>query len=430
MSAKTYLKQGLTVCFATALLLTPSYQASAVEDDIHKIAREVLPTEALYELWAQSLTDREVARRFYNSLKDKHTFTPIKGDEDNMLVTYFAMGSKDTDYILQSGGPDFYGLRFKRLGNTDLFYCTQRVPKDAMFIYGYNEFKKRSFGKGGVIQTEEMDHIHDGALYAPDAPVSQHVEAQAGVPKGQLETITFKSTYMNEERRLHVYVPAGYDEAKPHNLIIQFDGRQYAAEANAGPLYRGWTPMTTILDNMIAGGEIVPTIAVLIPNQGNRSRDLISDAFAGFVARELVPWVKSKYTISDDTADVIVSGPSRGGFAAANIAFKHSDVIGGVLSQSGSYWLTEKGDKNWPVYPAYDGKLIKAFKASDKVPINFYLGVGLYELGAGMVGTNRELRDILELKGYSVTYREYKTGHSHVSWRHTLPDGLRALLGE
>ena len=430
MSAKAYMKQGLAACFATAMLLAPAYQAGASEEDIHKIAREVLPTEALYELWAQSLADKRAAKRFYSGLKDKHTFTPIEGDAKNVLVTYFAMGSKDADYILQSGGPDFYGLRFKRLGNTDLFYCTQRVPRDAMFIYGYNEFKSRSFGKGGVIQKEEMDHIHDGALYAPDAPVSPYVEARDDVPKGELETTAFKSTYMDEERRLHIYVPAGYDKTKPHNLIIQFDGRQYAAEPDAGPLYGGWTPMTTILDNMIAGGDIAPTIAVLIPNQGSRSRDLISDAFADFVAQEIVPWVREKYTISDDAADVIVSGPSRGGFAAANIALKYSDVIGGVLSQSGSYWLTEKGNKNWPVYPAYDGKLIEVYKRTEQLPINFYLGVGLYELGAGMVGTNRELRDILELKGYNVTYREYKTGHSHVSWRHTLPDGLKALLGK
>jgi enterochelin esterase family protein len=47
-----------------------------------------------------------------------------------------------------------------------------------------------------------------------------------------------------------------------------------------------------------------------------------------------------------------------------------------------------------------------------------------------MLGTNRELRDVLELKGYPVTYREVDGEHDNIWWRGSLADGLIALLGQ
>ncbi len=433
MTVSLCLKSAAGLFVATCLVLgatTATYAHAAPPEALVETAKKELPTETLYKLWEEAQSNPNAAETYYKSLQQKHVFEPIKGDDARVLVTYFALGSDKTDYILQAGGPDFYGLRFKQLGNTNLYYCTQRVPRDAMFIYGFNEFTSEPQGKNAAITKTGMNHIYDGAFYGPDAPLSPYVEARAGTEAGSMKTVTLKSKHMQEDRSITIYTPAGYDKNVPHNLIIQFDGRQYAAGPNAGPAHNGWTPMATILDNMQADGTITPAIAVMIPNQGNRSRDLISDEMADFIGLELLPWVKANYTISTDAADTIISGPSRGGFAAANVALKYSGQIGGVLSQSGSFWLTEQGDKNWPVYPEYDGKLIGAYKASPTLPIKFYLSTGLYDLGAGIVGTNRQMRDILELKGYTVIHKEYKAGHSHASWRHTLSDGIEVLLAE
>jgi len=220
-----------------------------------------------------------------------------------------------------------------------------------------------------------------------------------------------------------------YNENRPHNLVIMFDGQNYAADTDAAELWKGWTPTPTILDNLIDQKKIEPTIALMIWNQGNRKNDLINDKMSDFVALELVDWARSHYNIHPEAEKVIVSGSSRGGFAAANVALKYSNIVGGVLSQSGSFYYTKQDEENWPVYPEFEGKLIIDYKHSPKLPIRFYLSVGLYDLGIGRVGANRQMRDILELKGYSVKHNEYKGGHSHVNWRHTLPSGLISLLG-
>lgn len=45
-----------------------------------------------------------------------------------------------------------------------------------------------------------------------------------------------------------------------------------------------------------------------------------------------------------------------------------------------------------------------------------------------LMDINRELRDILMVKGYSLTYCEFDGGHDYFYWRGSLADGLITLL--
>ncbi len=75
------------------------------------------------------------------------------------------------------------------------------------------------------------------------------------------------------------------------------------------------------------------------------------------------------------------------------------------------------------------GDLIRQFRDGRKLPIRFYLEVGRFDASGPMVGTNRELRDVLLLKGYDVTYKEFDSGHDYIWWRGSLADGLMVLMG-
>jgi enterochelin esterase-like enzyme len=70
--------------------------------------------------------------------------------------------------------------------------------------------------------------------------------------------------------------------------------------------------------------------------------------------------------------------------------------------------------------------------ASPRLPLRFYLDVGIFENGfkdPSMLVANRHMRDVLLAKDYPVTYAEYVGGHDYPCWEITLLQGLLALVG-
>ena len=393
-------------------------------------ARNEFRSSIVYNLWLDYQKNPKALDEFYNSHTDLHLIEPHPTNPKQSRVVYFAKGEQNTDYIMQSGGPDFYGLRFSQIGNSHYYYCVQDIANDAFFNYGFNHFIRKRFNPDRELYVSWMEHIHDGAVIGPEATLSPYVNVNPEAPEGKVLTASIFSDSMSEKREFAIYVPADYDPAIHHNLIIQLDGQNYMRPAEYAQSWKGWTPLPTILDNLHNEEKLSPTIAVFVFNQGKRSEDMLDKRFHSFLAKELVPWIKSRYSISEMSADTIISGPSRAAFASAYTAFQYPEVFGGVLAQSGSFYYTLDEDRNWPIYPEYEGILLTKFKQSQTLPIRWYIDVGLYDLGLAAVGTNRQFKDIIDLKGYPVKYSEYKGGHSHLSWRHRLHLGIINLLGD
>lgn len=396
-----------------------------LSENTRRITQKELPTETLFAIWESSLTDSTAAETFIANQPERYVAEPIEGDHNNMLVTYFCIPDKTTEYVMLSGGPDFLGLRFQRLPNTKLHFVTQKVPKDARFSFGFNYFNLFKAGPNHEIESRNIRHAYDGIVEMPDAPKQIYITERANVNRGTLFPTSIKSKILNEERKITIHTPAQYNPKQPHNLVIVFDGESYGARLERSPR----VPTPTIMDNLLADKKIPPTVTVLVWSMGKRSEDLISEKFGDFISTELIPWIRSNYNIHSTPDKVLLAGSSRGGFAASFIALNHSDVAGNVLSQSGSYWIKGTKNENHWTYPEDDGKLITAYKNSKVLPIKFYMDIGLYDAGASMLGMNRQFRDILIVKGYDVDYREFKGGHHYVNWRGTLSDGLISLMG-
>jgi enterochelin esterase family protein len=267
-------------------------------------------------------------------------------------------------------------------------------------------------------------HFQSGRSIAelPGAPDEPWIREIPGAPKGTVTKEIFKSEILKEDREISVYLPASYvSDGESFNLLVVFDGESYGRD--------GAVPAPTILDNLIYKLKIPPTVAVLVNSQKTRDRDLLcSEAFAMFVAKELVPWIREKYHATNDPTRNVVAGSSYGGLAAAWTALRHAAVFGNVLSQSGSFNYTPKsaGAQDSDYY--YEtGWLIRQFVRAPVLPLRFYLQVGRFE---GLSGPNRHLRDILEAKGYQVTFAEYSGNHDYLSWRDSLGEGLIVLFGD
>jgi enterochelin esterase-like enzyme len=267
-------------------------------------------------------------------------------------------------------------------------------------------------------------------LELPGAPPQPWIVRQAGAPAGTVEAHRIKSELLKNERSISVYTPPNYRPGgTPSARLVLFDERAYL---NAVP-----TPV--ILDNLIAASKIPPTVAVLIanPSQETRSKELPPNpAFAEFLAKELVPWVRARYTVTSDPAQTVVAGSSFGGIAATYAGLMHPEIFGNVLCQSGSFWWSPDHDLSRNADATTEtGWLAKEYIRSPKLPLRFWMDAGVFEVdtngtGGAILEPSRHMRDVLLAKGYEVHYRQFASGHDYLNWRGTLADGLLALIGK
>ena len=360
---------------------------------------------------------------------------PYPGDAKSALVTWVTR--TDQRYAGLIGGPG--GGREKpmvRIADTDLFYLSAPVPIDAALNYtfiadtsppsfhlphvkdgGPGRFAKMVPDANNPLRDHEFSRVELSA--APPAPLTQ---PRAGVPTGKVTALELESAALEEKRHVGIYTPPGFDPKQTYPLVIAFDGEVYGM----GP-FPPAIPLPTILDNLIADGKLPPVVAALVGNDEKRDRDLVGYvAFGDFVANEVVPKVRASYHAGLTPAQTLVTGSSLGGLESSWLAMQHSDVIGLVLSNSGSYWY-RAGDRNTEIPEYVEPTLIDQYIASPKLPVRFYLDCGIFE--ENLRDANRRFRDVLRLKGYDVTYREFSGGHDYGEWKRTIADGLVALLG-
>ncbi len=199
-----------------ALIASQGALADAdITADLEALGRREYPTETLYQLWRASRNDPKAVVEFINRSPTRHRVEPIAGDDKHLQLTYFHLGSDAADYVMLSGGPDFFGLRFSRLGETQLFFCTQRVPKDAFFTYGFNEFTAAPGALPGAPTQHGMDHVYDGVFVGPDAPLSPALADAGSVPHGKLVEWNIDSRFLQQARKVSLYLPAGYSPTNP-----------------------------------------------------------------------------------------------------------------------------------------------------------------------------------------------------------------------
>lgn len=150
-------------------------------------------------------------------------------------------------------------------------------------------------------------------------------------------------------RRYWVYVPAGYRRrgGETPNLLVFQDG-QRATNPN------GSLRVQNVLDNLIAKGEIPPTLGIFItpgnlsetypdnlnmsnPNHRREEYDDLDDDYTRMLIDELLPEVARSYRFTDDPRRRVIGGTSSGAIAAFTVAWHRPDAFANVISMIGSY---------------------------------------------------------------------------------------------
>jgi len=384
---------------------------------------------------------------------------PVSDDDRHVLVTFLWRGGEDLRNVVLVGGPAGFGAwarnQLSRVPGTDLWFRTYRVrrdtrtvyrllPNDALLNRDEVEDDKAWEERTATFQPDPLNprryvfprnekdpdskDLVVSLLELPGAPPQPWVARRPGVPAGTVQAHRLRSEILGNERDVWVYVPPGYGSTdEPHGLALIFDGNAYTR----------LVPTPTILDNLLADGRIPPLVAVLPsnPDQETRTRELPAHPpFAEFLAAELIPWARANYHLTTDPSKAVVAGSSFGGLAATYAGLTHPELFGNVLSQSGSFWW--QPDWQDAETEAEFCWHARQFATRPRLPLRFYLEVGLLETGRpprddhpGQIIANRHLRDVLEAKGYPVQYAEFCGGHDYLCWQGSLADGLIALLG-
>jgi enterochelin esterase-like enzyme len=345
-----------------------------------------------------------------------------------------------TRLVAGQGDPDRWGSRTgsstgccqdhleTALGETDLLFKTYHALPDVRTTYRLavnGEAQPDPLNPRRQVLPWAEDSFYPTAsvsslLELPAAPPQPWVAPRPGVRRGQVTAQRLHSRVLEDERPLSVYTPPGYAAADgPYDLLVLFDRWAYV-DVMPGP---------TILDNLLDAGVLRPLVAVMVGNTGWAARCAelpCNPAFAEFFAAELVPWIRGQYAVSVDPARTTVGGLSYGGLAAAYLGLLHPELVGNVLSQSGSFQWKPEGAVEF-------GWLIRQYALRPAVPVRFYLAAGRQENFTdrgdrpSLLLANRHMRDVLQAKGYPLHYAEFAGGHDMLSWQGNLAEGLAAL---
>jgi len=241
-----------------------------------------------------------------------------------------------------------------------------------------------------------------------------HADAEPNdaVPRGSVEKMPAweSKIFANTIRDWSVYVPAQYDANQPAALMVFQDGQSFS-----NPKGRWRVPV--VFDNLIARGDMPPTIAVFInpghdkskPADGKASNrgyeyDGLGDRYSQMLLEEILPEVEKRYNISKDPNQRANGGSSSGAICAFNVAWERPDQFGKVYSNVGSFTNLRGGN----VFPSWvrktEPKPIRVYMADTSGDVDNAFGSWPY--------ANRLMASALQYMGYDTRF-DWAEGYAH-----------------
>ena len=387
-------------------------------------------------LTALSNGDKQAITRFWQHVEKNGTplIEPLKNHRS--LITFLWRGTEENNVGLL-GAPYEGHAYLTHLQGTDIWYKSYEVSNTTRLSYRLAPNVPQLSGQHAmeqhraIIATTQTDPLNSRSTYhelvdpwgdastvvLDKADLATETQSQGNVPRGRVERYNFMSQGLDQQRTIDIYHPVPSSKlTSDAPLLFLFDGLEYQDKI----------PVPTILDNLIAQGEIPPMRAVFIHHNSmnQRMKELPpNQAFTHFVAQELIPWLCEQQQLCPKAENRILAGSSFGGLAALSIAHEHPELFGNVLSQSGSFW--------WGPNPESLEWLSQKITQKPHPKIKVYLDAGLFETTPpprSILHANQRLYSLLQRKGYNVALSTLPGGHDFYSWRAAFAHGLTHLV--
>jgi gluconolactonase len=269
-----------------------------------------------------------------------------------------------------------------------------------------------------------------GAVLAqePEFPLTADSKVQEGVAKGTMVKGEYvageESVFPGTVREYQLYLPAGFDKAKPAAFMVFQDGVIYQAPV--------------VFDNLIANGDVPPMVGVfmkpgVVPaaNENalprfNRSfeYDSVTPLYSRFLIEEFLPAVEQKHgiTFSTNPNEAAIAGNSSGGICAFMVAWHRPDRFRRVFTGVGTY-VGIHGADQLPVWVRkFEPKPIRVFLQSGTGDNNLYCGDWWM--------ANQMMERSLSWAGYEVKHAWGEGGHNQKHASQVFPEAMRWLWRE
>ncbi len=242
-------------------------------------------------------------------------------------------------------------------------------------------------------------------------------EAVRNVPHGDVRVIWYHSSSVGNERRMHVYVPPGYDSSRERYPVLYLlhggDDRD-----------DGWTQIGRagfILDNLIAQGKAKPMIVAMPyvyavePNSPEYPNN--SAMFAKDFVSDLMPYVEKNYR-------VLATPENRalGGLSLPNIM---TDLAFANMDKFNFIGFTGNGLSNDRI-AAYEKQFPGVLEDPANVKrIKIWIGDGV---NARTYAGSRNLAENMKKRGYDATFSMSRGIHEWPWFRHEFYEMAQVLF--
>ena len=375
------------------------------------------PTPALdsvagFYLWQEQLESAPLADRPYlvNNYLAQLTTTPLT--DDKTAIFLWEGFARSVQLIGDmTGWHDTLAQPFTQIKGTNLWWLSAEYEPNARLEYqllidGEQQLDRRNK------KTRRTGYGINSEFAMPQyQPSADTIPDGKNYPRGKISEHTIESNYLGQTRTIFVYQPASQLVGASYPSVYIHDGTEYMQLIN----------MPAILDQLIGSRAIPPLVAVFIPPIDRRTEYAKNDAYADFVAKEVVPFVQKEYATDTDPSRTATMGASLGGLISLHLAMQHPEKFGLVASQSGAF--------SFP-----DDTIIDKLVQSD-LKLRIDLIIGSYETAVvettprgNLLEVNRRLNAKLDGTTIEHNYHEYPEGHSWGLWEAHIGDALRYLF--
>lgn len=381
------------------------------------------------------------------ALPETLTTAPVLGATREMdgvtlrEVTFVAEAPGDVEVMLHLNGltdnhrKNIEPALLQHIPSTDRHVLTYLLPEDGTWGYRYVRREHIPRGVGaersgwlGVHADGRPDPLNPERLRHPHGEASSVVRMPDS-PR-RLEWQALESNEMNQPdpwQRFHLpaipgapetprglmchYRPSGSDSAP---LLILFDAEQLITM----PLVAAMTRYRHPVDMLLLDSGTSEYRGYVLPNPERVAQHV----------QQALDIVSERDGRNRTGSDIIVSGVSYGGLAAASIVVHHPEIADRAIVQSGSFWFSPD-HSGAPQRDAQDpGALTQCVITGPPRPgRTIILHVGTDE--GTMATQTRLFADAAEEACIEVLVRQYRGGHDWAWWSHALFDGLDDLLG-